>query len=290
MLFTTLFENYYNNSLLHKSKGTCEYEQSKIKRLIFVLNETGVNNTSQFDKNSLNRFILMLKGNISNKTINKYMLILKNAYKFNDIEFDYLMSFKKLKETKRHFDIIEHDQLKKIVNHVYKLESNFDNNLMYQTMIFLMLETGVRANELINLEIKNINFAQRSILLTTTKTKKDRFVFYTNLSEKYIKLMIKVKPENRKYLLFNALKQRESMKRDVWYLMSKLKKELNINLLHAHMFRHTFATLAYENGMDIFILKELLGHENIETTLIYTHVSNRLIKQSYDKAFNNKTF
>jgi site-specific recombinase XerD len=218
------------------------------------------------------------------------MLILKKAYKFNDIDFDYLMIFKKLKETKKHFNIIEHDQLKKIVNHVFKLESNLDNNLIYQTMIFLMLETGVRTNELINIEIKNINLVQRSKLLTTMKTKKDSFVFYTNLSERFIKLMVKTKPMNRKFLLFNSLKQRDTVKRDLWYLMNKLKKELHIDILHAHMFRHTFATLAYENGMDVFVLKELLGHENIETTLIYTHVSNRLIKQSYDNTFNHGSY
>lgn len=42
MLFSTLFKNYYNNSLLHKAKGTCEYERAKIKRLLFVLNEMEV--------------------------------------------------------------------------------------------------------------------------------------------------------------------------------------------------------------------------------------------------------
>lgn len=285
MKLNTLFQNYINNSLLHKSKGTCEYEQSKVNRLLKVLEEMDMSTTSQFDKNTLNRLILRLRSDVSNKTINKYILIIKHAYKFNEIEFEYLMSFKKLKETKRHFNIIEHDELKRIVNHVYKLDSVIDNNLMYQTMIFLMLETGVRANELIHIEIKNINLSQRSILLTTTKTKKDRFVYYTALSEKYINQMLKTGPIDRTYLLYNILKRRESLKRDLWYLMSKLKNELEIELLHAHMFRHTFATLAYENGMDVFVLKEILGHENIETTLIYTHLSNSLIKKSYDKTF-----
>ncbi len=290
MLFSILFENYFNHSLLHKAKGTCDYERSKIRRLSNILEEMGVYDTDHFDMNELNKFILKLKTDISNKTINKYVLILKNAYKFNNVDFDYLKSFKKLKETKRHFDIIEHDQLKNIVNHVYKLESSLDNNLMYQTMIFLMLETGVRANELINIEIKNINLAQRSILLTTTKTKKDRFVFYTSLSEKYINLILNVSPLDRKYLLYNSLKQRESIKRDLWYLMYKLKHELNIDLLHAHMFRHTFATMAYENGMNVFILKEILGHTNIETTLIYTHISDRMIKKTYDETFKRVTY
>jgi site-specific recombinase XerD len=275
MKMNTLFQNYINNTILHKAYGTYEYEQSKVNRLSKMFEEMGIEEVSQFDKNALNQLILNLKKDVSNKTV---------------IEFEYLASFKKLKESKRHFDIIEHDHLKKIMNYMYILDSNQDNNLLYQTMIFLMLETGVRANELIHIEIKNINLSQRSILLTTTKTKKDRFVYYTRLSEKYIKMMLSRGQSDRKYLLYNFIKKRESLKRDLWYLMNKLKHELKIDLLHAHMFRHTFATLAYENGMDVFVLKEVLGHEDIETTLIYTHVTSKTVKASYDKTFKKNIY
>lgn len=286
MSFEELFNNYLENSLLHKSKGTYDYERAKIKRLLRTLKNISITNIVQFDKSALNRLILGLKNEISNKTINKYLLILKNAYKINGLEFEYLQRFKKLRENKIHFDIIERNELKKILYHMSHLNSCIDNNLMYQTIIFLLLETGVRANELVNIEIKNIDLENRSILLTTTKTKKNRIVFFTGLSEKYIKKMINRKPIGRKKLLYNKLKNRESLFRDVKYTIDKIKKELKISQLHPHMFRHTFATLAYESGMDVFVLKELLGHENIETTMIYTHLSNQRLRTSYLDTFS----
>ncbi len=290
MLFTDLFKNYLEYSLLHKARGTYDYERAKINRLNIVLNDMGVIDTTRFDRNALNRLILYLKTNISNKTINKYLLIMKNAYKINDLDFEYLQKFKKLRENKVHFEIIDKNELKKIINWALRLKSNQDNNLMYQTIIFLLLETGVRANELINIEIKNIDLENKSILLTTTKTKKNRLVFFTNLSKKYIVDMIDLGPKNRKFLLFNRLKKRQTLFRDIKYTIDKIKHETNIIKLHPHMFRHTFATLAYENGMDVFVLKELLGHENIETTMIYTHISENRLNQTYRKAFENDIF
>lgn len=281
-----MFQRFYENSLIHKAAGTCDYERAKINRILRLMNELCLSHTEQIDKSVLNRVISTLKSKISNKTINKIVLIFKQAYRFNEIEFDYLQTFSKLKEGKRHFNIIEERELAKIMNFVITSDSSIGNNILYQSAITLMLETGVRANELLHIEIRNINFHDRSILLTTTKTKKDRYVFFTELSESYIKLMIKTGPK-RNELLYNTLKCRIALARDIKYMIDKLKKELGITLLHPHMFRHTFATLAHYHNMDLMVLKELLGHENLTTTQIYTHISKEGLKSAYSRAFSN---
>jgi integrase/recombinase XerC len=281
-----MYQNYYENSLIHKARGTCEYENSKIKRILRLLNAMGLYQTSQIDKNALNAVISRLKPTCSNKTINKLILITKQAYKFNGLSFDYLEKFPKLKESKRRFDIIEQNELKLIMNHISKLDSKTDNNLMYQCIATMLLDTGMRANELMNVEIKNIDMQQKIILLTTTKTKRDRHVFFSKLSENYIKLMMQKGPK-RERLIYNFLKDRLAHERDLIWLVTKLKNELQIDKLHPHMFRHTFATLAYNNGLDVFVLKELLGHENIATTQIYTHITKERLKAAYSKAFSS---
>lgn len=281
-----MYESFLENSMIHKAKGTCEYEQSKIKRLLRTFNSLGLVDTQDLDKKALNHLILTLRTKCSNKTINKLLLITKQAYKYNGIDFEYLQNLKKLREEKRRFDIIEQTELKKIMNFVSAEDNEQGNNLLYKTMIILMLETGVRASELINISIKNINLNERYILLTVTKTKRDRIVFFTSLSETYIRLMINRGP-NRDKLLYNFLQERTAKFHDIKYMIIKLKKELSISKLHAHMFRHTFATLSYNNGMDIFVLKELLGHENLATTQIYTHLSQNRLKQAYSEAFKN---
>ncbi len=286
MDLNVMFQQYYENSLIHKAAGTCDYERSKIKRILKLLNELGLHDTLEIDKNGLNRIISALKLKCGNKTINKLLLLFKQAYRFNEIEFEYLESFKKLKEGKRRFDIIEQNELKVIMNYVATLDSSIGNNLLYQTMIMLMLETGIRSNELMNIEIKNIDVDRHAILLTTTKTKKERLIFFTSLSEFFIVRMLQHGPA-RKELLYNSLKNRVVLARDLKYLIDKLKKELGISMLHAHMFRHTFATLSYNNGMDIFILQQLLGHENIATTQIYTHITQNRLQAAYARTFGS---
>lgn len=285
MKIETMYYSYYENSLMHKAVGTCQYELSKIKRLLKLFDSLGLYDTADFDKNALNALILALKSKCSNKTINKLVLITKQAFKFNNIDFDYLQSFKKLKEGKRHFDFIAYEDLKKIMNYISNLDSTIDNNLLYQSMTTLMLDTGMRANELMNIEIKHINFDESNILLTTTKTKKERYVFFTRLSEPYLKKLVNQKPK-RKLLLYNFLKERTACDRDLKWLIIKLKNELKIEKLHPHMFRHTFATLAYNHGIDIFVLQQLLGHENIATTQIYTHISKNKLQAAYKSTFN----
>jgi len=281
-----MFRLYYENSLIHKAAGTCEYERAKIKRLLKLFDSLGLYDTSQIDKTAFNGLISSLKQKVSNKTINKLVLLTKLAYRFSEIEFDYLQGFPKLKEEKRRFNIIEQNELSKVMTFVVSSDSSIGNNLLYQTCIVLMIETGVRANELLNIRIKHINFADRSILLTTTKTKKERYVFFTKLSEKYIKLILAHGPK-RELLLYNFLKSRSALHRDIKYMIDKLKKELNISKLHPHMFRHTFATLAYYNDIDVMVLKELLGHENLTTTQIYTHISKERLQAAYTRAFSH---
>lgn len=279
-----MYQNYLENSIIHKAKGTCDFETAKIKRLLRTFNDMGLYQTSEIDKNALNRLILGLKQDCGNKTINKMLLITRQAYKFNNIEFEYLQSFKKLKEEKRSFAVIPESDLKLIMNQVFNYDSEVGNNLLYQTIICLMLETGIRSNEIINIEIKNIDSHKKRILLTETKTKTDRVIFYTSMSARFVDKMMQAGPK-RNYLLYNFLKKRESAYKDIKYLIDKLKKELGITNLHPHMFRHTFATLGYNRGMDLNTLRVILGHENIATTLIYARLSEEKLRQAYDNGF-----
>lgn len=279
-----MYQNYLENSIIHKAKGTCDFETAKIKRLLRTFYGMGLYQTSEIDQNALNRLILGLKRECGNKTINKMLLITKQAYKFNGIEFEYLQNFKKLREEKRSFAVIPESDLKAIMNQTFNLDSEIGNNLLYQTIICLMLETGIRSNEIINIEMKNIDVSKKRILLTQTKTKTDRVIFYTSMSGQFVERMIEANPK-KDYLLFNFLKNRKAEYRDIKYLIDKLKKELGIQKLHPHMFRHTFATLGYNRGMDLNTLRVIMGHENIATTLIYARLSEEKLRQAYDKGF-----
>jgi integrase/recombinase XerC/integrase/recombinase XerD len=85
------------------------------------------------------------------------------------------------------------------------------------------------------------------------------------------------------YLLHNILKNRQGNYFDVDNYMRKLKDKLNLNKLHAHMFRHSLATLWLQEGADLLSVMNVLGHKNMETTQRYQHANKKHIKKTYKK-------
>ena len=86
---------------------------------------------------------------------------------------------------------------------------------------------------------------------------------------------------NHKFLLHNTIRNRPVKYSDVNYLFKKIKKELNIKLLHPHMFRHSFATNLLRYGVDIKTVMDLMGHTNLSTTQRYQHSSREHAKKLY---------
>ena len=96
------------------------------------------------------------------------------------------------------------EELKKIMNYINKLDSSNPYELTRMIIILLLIETGVRQSELLNIKIKNINIESMTIKLTSTKTKEEGYVFFTDMTKDLLKEYIEFYPE-RKYLLFNYL-------------------------------------------------------------------------------------
>ncbi len=255
--------NFYKSHLDH-FKRWCDSE-----RLVHV---------EDFREDELVKYIQMLKSTCSNTTINKRIGILKRTFKNSNIDFEYLYQIPKLKETKKTFNMINKRDLKRIIDYTKSLVT--DDKLMYKALILLLIDTGVRINEAMCIEINNIRLNDNEILLTTTKTGVDRVVFFLDDTKEVIEEIIKLN-NNSKYLLYNINKKRQINYDDVRYFFRHLKKELNIERLHAHMFRHTHATILLENDADLISVMKLLGHKNVKTTERYLHLSHSFVKKTY---------
>lgn len=153
-------------------------------------------------------------------------------------------------------------------------------------IIEILYATGVRVSELINIKIDDIDSYSDCIKIMG-KGRKMRMVYFGSFCKKSLDRYIndgrvKLNKKNSSYLFLNKFGNKLS-DRMIRNILDDLILKSGINKhVHPHMIRHTFATDMLNGGADLITVKELLGHENIDTTSIYTHVTDEQIRKVYD--------
>lgn len=248
--------NYSNKTI--KSYLLCLKYYFKSNPNYKTLNEVGIK-----------RFLLDLKAkNKSPQTINLYLNAIKYYYR------DVLKISKKIniKFSKRNLKlpvVLSKKEIIKILECV--------KNKKHKLIIFITYSSGLRVSEVINLKVKDIDLENLFIHIKNSKGKKDRI---TVLSEKIIidlKKLICLKNKNE--FVFETERGGKYSTRTLQKIFSDGLKKSDIKKEATfHSLRHSFATHLLENGTDIRYVQELLGHKNIRTTQIYTHVTNPNIR------------
>lgn len=163
-----------------------------------------------------------------------------------------------------------------------------------QAILELMLASGLRASEIVNLKTTSINLLSRTIRIVG-KGNKERLVPFSNRAkaalETYLNksrsfLLAKQKtPVENKSLFLNNFGEKLTV-RGLEYIMEEIEKKTGCFLkLHPHKLRHSFATKMLSQGADLRVIQELMGHESIGTTQIYTHVTMEEMQDTYKTAF-----
>ena len=145
--------------------------------------------------------------------------------------------------------------------------------LKHRIVLTLIYSAGLRAQEVINLKLSDIDFERRTIHIRQSKYKKDRIVpLAHNMS---IGLKKYLQAEHPHLWLFNGKEPdgRYSVRGLSWVMRESLKKALIGKEVTLHSLRHSYATHLLEEGLNIVTVKELLGHAHIATTMIYLHVA-----------------
>ena len=163
-------------------------------------------------------------------------------------------------------------------------DTNTDVGLRDALILELLYVTGIRVSELINIKLSSIDFSNKKIKITG-KGNKQRIVMYGNkcseLIDKYLKIRCNFLHDDNDYLLL-GVKGKKINDRVIRQIISSLALKASINLkISPHTLRHTFATHMLNDGADLRSVQELLGHENLATTTIYTHVSNERLRSVY---------
>ena len=183
-------------------------------------------------------------------------------------------------------DFMSEDEVENILRNV-KIETpaGYRNRVIFE----LLWVSGMRISELSNLNYENLNLQQNEIrvlgkgskeriVLIPDKTKENLENYINNVSD----LICKTKklPNSPLFINYNGFRlQNQSIRKALNEVVEKIELPKKIT---PHMFRHSFATRLLENGADLRIVQELLGHASISNTQIYTHVSSARLKSVYN--------
>jgi integrase/recombinase XerC len=163
---------------------------------------------------------------------------------------------------------------------------SYRNRVMFE----LMYACGLRVSECVNLRIREIDLNDMSLRFVGKGSVERMIPFYPSIYELLMDYLKKIRPQfknamNHDYVFVNSKGDRMTS-RGFQYLLDKSALEAGIKrTVHPHMLRHSFATHLLDNGADLRVVQELLGHANLSTTQIYTHVTLDRLKDSYLKAF-----
>jgi site-specific recombinase XerD len=186
------------------------------------------------------------------------------------IDLDFLSQMKRPNHLPQ---IVSRDELTLILNTL--------TNLKHRLLISLMYSSGLRISELVKLKISDLDFPSLSIHVRQGKGNKDRItIFSKKLCEELLRLIAK-RPVSE-YLFVSQASPTGNTHlsvRTVQKILETSVKKANIERhITPHDLRHSFATHLLENGTDIRLIQKLLGHRNINTTMIYTRVTGPQIK------------
>ena len=156
---------------------------------------------------------------------------------------------------------------------------NATTNLKHRLVLMFLYYTGMRVSEIVNLNWNDIDFERGVIHIKSAKGDKDRIVFFHDNLKNFID-MFALKSQG---LVFLSNFNRKYDKRTIQMVVRNASRKAGITKkVTPHTLRHSFATHLLESGADIRHIQHLLGHNNLATTQVYTHVANTDIKKLAD--------
>ena len=254
---------------------------------LLIFNEFISKDLTRVSKEDIRRFIKYLNDR-KERTLSRYTTTLRVFYDFM-IKKGYIkdnpmdgISNPKLARTLP--DVLTIEEIDKLFS--FKLLTNYDYR--DKCILEMLYSTGLRISELVSLKLENISLDD-SLVKVMGKGSKERIVPFNETTRvnlnKYIKEIrpSMLKKTQNDYLFLNN--HGNNLTRQAIFKMIK-KRALNAGIkkeISPHTLRHSFATHLLAGGADIRFIQELLGHENISTTEIYTHIAQENLKDIYDE-------
>lgn len=224
-------------------------------------------------------------------TVNRHISSLKSFFNYlvdeSIIKVSPMEEVSSLKKTKKLPKYLSISEVNKLLN--IPLNSEFDYR--NKAMLELMYATGLRVSELVSIEYSNIDF-ENSIIRINGKGKKERIIPLGEVASYYLKVYLsdyrsKLLKRNTYNQVFLNNHGKPITRQGFNYILENIRELTGIaKEITPHVLRHSFATHLLEGGADIRSIQEMLGHENISTTNIYTEVVNDVLRSNYEMYHN----
>ena len=168
------------------------------------------------------------------------------------------------------------------INSLMSVTGRKFNQLRDHAVVELLYSSGLRASELADLKVNDLNFSQ-GLVKCKGKGNKERLVPLGKYAQQSISSYLKERGKKKSFtdndFLFVTSTGKRLSRISVWNIVKKVAKQVGLNgKIHPHVFRHSFATHLLERGADLRVVQQLLGHSDISTTQIYTHVDKKRLK------------
>ena len=277
------------------SKATSDSYYRDIERFIKYLEENKIDDFNDVNKAIVFDYINELRsgnisrGRISNSTYARNLSALRSFYRYLNerhlCDSNPFLQFKNVHIEKHLPDVLTFDQIEMILD-VFDLDKPLD--VRNRCIIETIYACGLRISECCDLLMKNVD-QKEMIVRVIGKGNKERIVpFYPRLNELFDLYKNMYRNEFAKDdfpYLFVSNRGGKISPRSVQLLLEDVKIKAGLEVdIHPHMLRHSFATHLLDNGADLRTVQELLGHENLSTTQLYTHLTYDRLKGAVDKA------
>lgn len=269
----------------HYSSNTIISYKNHIELFIKYLEDNKINDLNKVDYSLIRKYISFLYNKYNSKSICNHISSLRSFFKYlkneNIINNNPLVLIENPKLDKTLPKFLYYEDLERLLNYP---DLNTDVGIRDALILELLYVTGIRVSELVNIKLNDINYIDKKIKILG-KGNKERMVMYgsrcEDLLNKYLKIRDNFLKNNNNYLLL-GVKGKKINDRIIRKMITDIVEKINLSQkVSPHTLRHTYATHMLNEGADLRSVQELLGHENLQTTTIYTHVTNERLRSVY---------
>ncbi len=281
------FISYLEIERQYSDMTIISYEKS-LKIFLDFLQIEHYNKIKEIDHKCIRNYLEFLYNKkYSKRSISRHISALRSFFKYlikeNIVTNNPMKLISNPKQDKTLPKFLYYDELEKLLSIPDRTKPMGIRDAL---ILELLYSTGIRVSEIVNIKLSDINKSACSIKILG-KGNKERYVLYGNVLKELLKLYLNksrpiiIKKQKNDYLILNHLGNKLT-DRGIRNIMDNILKHSELKYhISPHVLRHTFATHMLDNGADLKTVQELLGHENLSTTEIYTHVTNERLRNVY---------